>query len=85
MNKNIPHLRFLQKKISYQLFEITDTNGLAHFIDTDYLKQAIFNSSIKEQQIISQTLRRLDFYNQPVIGYLKFLAEALVSQYNNPL
>ena len=76
---------FSEKKISYELFEITDANGLTHFLDTDYVIAAIHHASIKEQQVISQTLRKLDFLNQNINGYLKFLAEVLVQQFNKPL
>lgn len=72
---------FQEKNLSYQIFEITDSNGLTHFIDTDVVKEAIFNASPKEQLIISQTLRKLDFYAQPVNDYLKFLGEALVKRF----
>lgn len=72
---------FQEKQIPYQLFEITDSEGLTHFIDTVVVTEAIFNASAREQQLISQTLRKLDFYNQPISDYLKFLATALVKQY----
>ena len=72
---------FSEKTIPYQMFEIIDNNGLTHFIDTEVVVEAIFNASPKEQQIITHTLRKLDFYNQPITDYLKFLAEALVKQF----
>lgn len=76
---------FLEKEIPYQLFEITDSEGLTHFIDTEVVTEAIFNASSREQQVITQTLRKLDFHNQPIGEYLKFLATVLVSQFNNSL
>lgn len=72
---------FEEKQINYTMFEIIDVNGLSHFIDTDFVIEAIHNAPVKEQQVISQTLRKLDFYNQPINDYLKHLATALVKQY----
>ena len=73
---------FQEKQINYTMFEITDTNGLTHFIDTDFVIEAIHNAPLNEQQVISQTLRKLDFYNQSIVEYLRFLAEVLVKKYN---
>ncbi len=73
---------FTEKGVNYQLFEIIDANGLTHLIDTNTVISAIFNSSIEERFIISNTLRKLDFCNQPIIDYLRFLAEALVKKFN---
>ena len=65
------------------MFEIIDSNGYTHVIDTDCVVHAIFNSSLKEQQIISLTLRKLDYFNQPIGDYLKFLATALVKKFES--
>ena len=72
---------FEEKAINYQLFEITDANGLTHFIDTEFVIDAIFNTTSTEQQIIGNTLRKLDFYNQPINDYLKHLANVLVKKF----
>jgi hypothetical protein len=82
MSKSYLSNFFQEKKITYTLFEITDTNGLSHIIDTEFVIEAIFNAPLKEQQVICQTLKRLDFYNQSITDYLKFLAEVLVKNYN---
>ena len=82
MNKKFLHTFFQEKNLPYQLFEIADNEGLTHLIDNEYVIAAIFNTSVNEQQIISQTLRRLDFYNQPINEYLKHLATILVNRYN---
>lgn len=73
---------FEEKEIQHQTFEITDDNGLLHIIDTETVIEAIMNSSVKERFIISDTLRKLDYYNQSINEYLKFLAEALVKKFN---
>lgn len=70
-------LFFAEKNISYQQFEI-EHNGSKHFIDTDFVTDAILNTTINEQESIVNTLRKLDFYNQPINPYLKYLAEAIV-------
>ncbi len=82
MNKTYLSNFFQEKQINYTMFEITDLNGLTHFIDTDFVIEAIHNAPLNEQQVISQTLRRLDFYNQSINEYLKHLATILVNQYN---
>jgi hypothetical protein len=82
MSKKFLHTFFQEKNIPYQLFEIADTDGLTHLISTDYVIEAILNTSANEQQAISQTLRKLDFFNQPIGDYLKHLATALVTRYN---
>lgn len=63
------------------MFEITDTNGLTHFIDTDFVIEAIYNAPLNEQQVISQTLRKLDFYNKNIVDYLRYLAEVLIKRF----
>lgn len=76
---------FSEKNLPYQLFEIVDGNGCTHFIDTDFVITAIHSAPINEQQVISLTIRKLDFYNQSIIDYLKFLAEVLVKRYEKAL
>lgn len=82
MNTKYLNNFFTEKNIPYEMFEIQDSEGLTHFIDTDYVIEAILSTSTKEQQVISQTLRKLDFFNRPIGDYLKYLASALVSRYN---
>lgn len=74
---------FEEKQIEYSVFEITDSNGLVHFIDSDYVIHLIFVAPVTEQRVICQTLRKLDFYNKPIIDYLKYLAEVLVKKFNS--
>src|SRR4051812_40641147 len=71
---------FEEKKIDYEVFSIQDNQGLSHYLDTDIVIEAIHNSSMREQFIISQTLRKLDFYNKNINDYLKHLGECLVRQ-----
>ncbi|MEO6305457.1 MAG: hypothetical protein ABIP51_20005 [Bacteroidia bacterium] len=85
MSKTYLTTFFSEKNINYQLFEIVDANNLTHFIDTEFVIEAILNTSSIEQQVISSTLRKLDFYNQPINDYLKHLAKALVKKFNNSL
>lgn len=72
---------FEEKQIDYTMFEVLDQNNLTHFIDTDFVITAILNAPINEQQVISQTLRKLDFYNKSIVDYLRFLAGLLVKKF----
>jgi hypothetical protein len=83
--KNYLTAFFQEKNINYEVFSIEDKQGLVHQLDTDVVIEAIMNSSLKEQFIISDTLRKLDFYNKNIGEYLKFLAEALVKRFSEPL
>ncbi len=76
---------FNEKNITYQLFEIADSEGYVHLIDTEYVITCIMSTGSKEQQVITQTLRKLDYFNQPVTDYLRHLANALVVRYNRSL
>lgn len=82
MNNPIQYLNqfFSEKTINYQLFEIVDQCGMTHFIDTEFVIESILTTSSTEQQTISKVLHKLDFYNQSINDYLKFLAEVLVKK-----
>jgi penicillin-binding protein-related factor A (putative recombinase) len=81
---NLNYLKtfFEEKEIPFQLFEIENA-GMTHMIDTDNVIEAILHTSTKEQQAISQTLRKLDFSDQPISGYLKFLATTMVKKFES--
>ncbi len=83
MSKTYLTTFFAEKTINYQLFEITDTNGSTHLIDTEFVIEAILSTTSTEQQVIGNTLRKLDFFNQSINDYLKFLANALVKKFEN--
>lgn len=73
---------FLQEKeIPFQIFEITDKDGITHFVDTEVIKESILNTGISEKLVIANTLKKIDFYNASVTDYFKFLAKALVVNY----
>jgi hypothetical protein len=74
---------FKEKNLKYQMFEMLDENGFAHLLDTDYVKQAILSTGPAEQNAIAKTLRKLDFLNQPIEGYIQFLATALVKKFSD--
>lgn len=68
---------FAEKQINYQQYEII-CDGTTHIIDSDFVIDAIRNTTINEQQSIASVLRRLDFFNQPINPFLKRLAQAIV-------
>ncbi|MDQ3190778.1 MAG: hypothetical protein M3Q58_04220 [Bacteroidota bacterium] len=72
---------FAEKTIRCELFEILDSEGIMHFIDTDALIETILNTSQREQETILSTLRKIDFVNGDVNHYLKFLAECLIKNF----
>jgi hypothetical protein len=69
---------FAEKQIPYEQFEIESGNNI-HLIDTNFIIEAVLSTTTNEQTAIANMLRKLDFYNQPINPYLKFLAKALVS------
>ena len=75
-------LFFAEKIINYQQFEI-ECNGTVHFIDTDFVVDAILNTTSTEQEAIASVLRKLDFFNQPIVPFLRHLAQALVKKFED--
>jgi len=68
---------FAEKQIPFEQFEI-QCNGNTHLIDTEFVIEAIMNTTTNEQTTVANTLRKLDFFNQSINPYLKFLAEAMI-------
>jgi hypothetical protein len=53
-------------------------NGETHIFDVDFMVSLIIDSPLEERRKISDVLRRLDFYNAPIIPFLKHLSEGFV-------
>ena len=71
---------FDEKEIRFESWEI-EHGGQTHFIDTEYVIEAIKIAPTHEQKQVADTLRKIDFANGNVNHFLKFLAEALVKNY----
>jgi hypothetical protein len=70
---------FEEKEIPSQLFELKDSLGTTHFIDTEAVIEIIKSTSVKEQRTIADMLRKIDFVNGDVNHYLKHLAQCFVN------
>jgi hypothetical protein len=79
MTKTAKYLElfFEEKEIKYESWEIEHNDNI-HFIDTDYVIEAIKTAPAEEKEQIANTLRKIDFVNGNVNHFLKFLAEALI-------
>lgn len=83
MNGTSQYLKkyFEEKEIPYQLFEIKDSTGTTHFIDTDVIIECIQSTGMGEKLAIANTLKKLDYYNKSVNSYFQFLAGVLVKNF----
>lgn len=70
---------FEEKQIPYQLWEI-EHNGQVHIIDSETVISSIRATQGAERYKICGTLFALDFKNQPIIDYLRFLAKCMIEQ-----
>jgi len=75
------HTFFEEKKLPSVSWELQDNEGTTHFIDSDFVDEAIFNAPQHEQKGIGDMIRKIDFANGDVNDYLKHLAQALVNNY----
>lgn len=71
---------FEEKEISYTIFRIEHEN-FTHIIDTEIVIKYILLTKGHERNKIAGTLFKMDFQNEPIIDYLKFLAQCMI-QYN---
>lgn len=54
-------------------------NGFQHIVEVSFLLEVIENASEKEKQQIKNTFSLIDFKNGNLMHYLKFLAQAYIS------
>ena len=71
---------FEEKDLEPQGWAIPDPldETVTHIIDSDYVIDAIKIAPSKEQKAVRDMLVRLDFANQPIMPYLKHLAECMI-------
>lgn len=81
MSKRYLEIFFAEKDLPFVTWEITAPDGVVHVIDTDVVKEAIFNASNEEQHEIANVIRRIDFANGDVNDFLHHLAKGLVANY----
>lgn len=70
---------FEEKQLPEMNWELTATDGTAHFISSAVVIEAISGAPKNEQEAIANVIRRIDFYNGDVNDYLKHLAGALIN------
>lgn len=69
---------FAEKDIPEQHWTLQDSSGMEHHISNLVVVEHIAQTNKTEADAIANTLRRLDFANQDINGYLKHLAHALI-------
>lgn len=85
MSKKYLQTFFKEKELPFQSWDLTDSRGLSHTIDTDVVKEAILNCSDEEQAKIAHIIRQIDFKNGDVNHFLKYLAQGLIERYEGVL
>ena len=69
---------FQEKNLPFAQWDISASDGMTHFIDNDFVINAIHGASLDEQKQIQSVLRKLDFANADVNDFLKHLARGLI-------
>lgn len=69
---------FKEKEIPFEDWSIESKDGVTHFFDTEVIKEFILRNVDLHAKIAFQ-LRKIDFYNQPVIPFFKYLSQGLVN------
>lgn len=70
---------FAEKQLPDVSWELTDDNGMTHWIGSAVVLEHIDTASAKEQNGIADVIRQIDFANGDVNKYLKHLAGALIN------
>lgn len=73
---------FAEKEISDEVYEITDSRGLDHFIETGAVIETIASCPPHELKKIANTIRKIDFYNGNLHDFFRHLATAMAEMYN---
>jgi len=70
---------FEEKEIPSENWEIYDNTGGVHFIGSEFVIELIKKAPRSEKREIENGLRKLDFFNSPILPYLEFLAQQYVN------
>lgn len=73
---------FEEKEIKNVNYEIKDKNGFVHIFDNQVVIDRILHTSSQEQNQIANIIRKIDFKNGDIHHFLKYLAKAMVLNYN---
>lgn len=73
---------FEEKEVPYTEWEI-EHNGQIHFINSDFVIEAILATQGNERNKIAGTLFALDFKNASIVDYLHFLAKCMIKEQFN--
>jgi hypothetical protein len=68
---------FEEKDIPLTSWEI-EHNGETHFIDSEYVIEAVLATQGNERTKIAGVLFALDIKNASIVDYLRFLAECMI-------
>ena len=78
-NKEYFERFFEEKEIPYTSWNLTSNKGEIHIIDTDVVIEFIRNVADSENgNIFRKKLVQLDFMNQPIVPFLKYIAEGII-------
>jgi hypothetical protein len=68
---------FEEKEIPYTSWEI-EHDGQIHFIDSDFVIEAILSTKGTERSQIAGQLFALDFKNANIVDYLHYLSKQMI-------
>ena len=72
-------IRFFEEKELQYMEWTVEHDGNIHFIDSDFIKEVIINSTPQhEQKQIVETITMIDFKNGDINHFLEFLANAYI-------
>lgn len=72
---------FEEKRLPYDFWEIEDENGVIHFIDSEFVIEALIHDRTEQQRKAADIIREIDFYNGDVMHFLKYCAEGIAAGY----
>lgn len=69
---------FEEKEIPYTDWSVESKDGTVHFFDTEVIIEFILRN-VDLHSAIARQLRKIDFYNQLVISFFKYISKGLVN------
>ena len=74
---------FSEKELEVDVWEIEDSDGVLHIIDSEVVLEHIAITGPEERSKIEMVLRKLDFHNADITDFLKHLAKGIVAQWQS--
>lgn len=70
---------FEEKEIGISTYSVKDSEGVTHFVDSEFVIELIKAAPQHEKKQIKDILVKIDFENGNVHHFLKFLGEQFIS------